>query len=181
MHGDDVASRLGGVGLVGHLDAVGCAPHAITGSATLNARFPGRSCLPASGRTVPAAGCAVGIRRPKNKEAGLHYNWHRSYDPSIGRYTQPDPLGFVDGPSVYGYAKGSPHRYVDRTGRNTLVINPTTIGLCIANPVACGLIVTACVLSAPPVQTKIRNWVESRENDLPAKGPPRRSHAARPS
>jgi RHS repeat-associated protein len=28
-------------------------------------------------------------------EAGLHYNWHRHYDPSLGRYTQPDPLGFV--------------------------------------------------------------------------------------
>jgi hypothetical protein len=27
-------------------------------------------------------------------------------------------LGFVDGPSVYGYAGGSPQRYVDRDGRN---------------------------------------------------------------
>ena len=36
-------------------------------------------------------------------EAGLHYDWHRSYDPTIGCYTQPDPLGFIDGASVYGY------------------------------------------------------------------------------
>jgi RHS repeat-associated protein len=33
-------------------------------------------------------------------EAGLWYNWHRHYDPTTGRYTTPDPLGFVDGPGV---------------------------------------------------------------------------------
>jgi hypothetical protein len=27
----------------------------------------------------------------------------KSGDPSLGRCTQPEPLGFVDGPSVYGY------------------------------------------------------------------------------
>ncbi|NOU06560.1 MAG: RHS repeat-associated core domain-containing protein [Hyphomicrobiaceae bacterium] len=49
-------------------------------------------------------------------ESGLHYNWHRHYDPSIGRYTQPDPLGFVDGPSVHGYVGGLPQGYVDPDG-----------------------------------------------------------------
>ncbi|MEQ1712163.1 MAG: RHS repeat-associated core domain-containing protein, partial [Hyphomicrobium sp.] len=73
--------------------------HAITGSETLNARFPGQWF---------------------QVESGLHYNWHRHYDPTIGRYTQPDPLGFVDGPSVYAYAKNAPHEYVDPDGRNKL-------------------------------------------------------------
>jgi len=50
-------------------------------------------------------------------ESGLHYNWHRHYDPSLGRFTQPDPLGFVDGPSVYGYAGGNPLALVDPDGR----------------------------------------------------------------
>ena len=27
-------------------------------------------------------------------EAGLHQNWMRDYDPTIGRYVQGDPLGF---------------------------------------------------------------------------------------
>ena len=50
----------------------------------------------------------------------LHYNWHRHYDPTLGRYTQPDPLGFVDGPSVYGYAGNSPQVYVDPEGHSKL-------------------------------------------------------------
>jgi RHS repeat-associated protein len=72
------------------------APYAITGSATLDARFPGQW---------------------YQMEAGLHYNWHRHYDPTLGRYTQPDPLGFVDGPNVYAYVKSSPGMWVDPDGR----------------------------------------------------------------
>jgi RHS repeat-associated protein len=41
-------------------------------------------------------------------ESGLHQNWMRDYDPTIGRYLQADPLGLVDGASVYGYALQSP-------------------------------------------------------------------------
>jgi RHS repeat-associated protein len=70
--------------------------HAITGSASNNLRFPGQYFL---------------------MEAGLHYNWHRHYDPTLGRYLQPDPLGFVDGPSVYGYARLAPLQYIDPDGR----------------------------------------------------------------
>jgi RHS repeat-associated protein len=68
----------------------------ITGTITQNLRFPGQYF---------------------QIETGLAYNWHRHYDPVTGRYTQPDPLGFVDGPSVYAYAGNSPFRYIDRDGR----------------------------------------------------------------
>jgi RHS repeat-associated protein len=57
-------------------------------------------------------------------EDGLAYNWHRTYDPTIGRYTQADPLGFVDGPSVYGYAGQSPVMRVDPTGLDTPAMGP---------------------------------------------------------
>jgi len=43
-------------------------------------------------------------------------NWMRDYDPTTGRYIQADPLGLVDGPSVYGYALQNPGRYTDPTG-----------------------------------------------------------------
>ncbi len=49
-------------------------------------------------------------------ESGLHQNWMRDYDPTTGRYVQADPLGLVDGASVYGYARQSPLRYVDPRG-----------------------------------------------------------------
>jgi RHS repeat-associated protein len=73
-------------------------------------------------------------------ETGLAYNWHRHYDPSTGRYTQPDPLGFVDGPSVYAYALNSPFMNVDPDGRIVVAVVPIAIGAgrlvagCMANP-----------------------------------------------
>ena len=32
-----------------------------------------------------------------DEETGLHHNWHRYYDPEVGRYLQTDPIGFVGG------------------------------------------------------------------------------------
>jgi RHS repeat-associated protein len=49
-------------------------------------------------------------------ENGLAYNWHRHYDPTTGRYTTADPLGFVDGPSVFAYAGSAPHEAIDPSG-----------------------------------------------------------------
>ena len=49
-------------------------------------------------------------------ESGLHQNWMRDYDPTTGRYIQADPLGLVDGASVYGYVGGNPLIRIDPTG-----------------------------------------------------------------
>lgn len=40
----------------------------------------------------------------------------RDYDPTTGRYIQADPLGLVDGASVYGYALQNPVVYSDPSG-----------------------------------------------------------------
>jgi hypothetical protein len=40
----------------------------------------------------------------------------RDYDPTTGRYIQPDPLGLIDGSSVYGYAGQNPGRWTDPRG-----------------------------------------------------------------
>jgi RHS repeat-associated protein len=50
-------------------------------------------------------------------ESGLHQNWMRDYDPTTGRYLQADPLGLVDGASVYGYVGQNPGRHIDPTGQ----------------------------------------------------------------
>ena len=51
-------------------------------------------------------------------------NWHRHYDPTLGRYAQPDPLGFVDGPSVYTCAKNAALMNTDRDGRVSIIRVP---------------------------------------------------------
>ena len=49
-------------------------------------------------------------------ESGLHYNWHRYYDPQVGRYTQPDPIGVEGGVNPYSYAEANPLMYTDPLG-----------------------------------------------------------------
>ena len=39
-----------------------------------------------------------------DRETGLHYNTFRYYDPDIGRFTQPDPIGLAGGLNLYQYA-----------------------------------------------------------------------------
>ena len=49
-------------------------------------------------------------------ETGLHYNYHRYYDPSIGRYLRPDPLGLNGGINLYSYVQNNPINYIDSRG-----------------------------------------------------------------
>ena len=47
---------------------------------------------------------------------GLYYNMRRDYDPRLGRYVSPDPLGLRAGPNPYLYVDADPMRNVDPTG-----------------------------------------------------------------
>lgn len=49
-------------------------------------------------------------------ETGLHYNGHRYYDPSTGRYVQSDPIGLGGGLSTYAYVGGGPLQQRDSLG-----------------------------------------------------------------
>ena len=69
-----------------------------------------------------STGTPITLRFPGQwfqSESGLYQNWMRDYDPATGRYLQADPLGLVDGASVYGYVRGNPGRWVDPRGEAT--------------------------------------------------------------
>jgi RHS repeat-associated protein len=51
-----------------------------------------------------------------DEETGLHYNYHRYYDPRTGRYLTPDPIGLVGGINLYCYAVNNPVNWIDPLG-----------------------------------------------------------------
>lgn len=61
-------------------------------------------------------------------ESGLHYNWHRYYDPALGRYISSDPIGLAGGANRYGYAYQSSVIYVDVDGRLAVNVGAAFIG-----------------------------------------------------
>ena len=62
---------------------------------TLNIRFPGQY---------------------YDRETGLHYNYFRYYDPSIGRYLTSDPIGMRGGLNTYLYVMNNPLTAIDPLG-----------------------------------------------------------------
>lgn len=50
-------------------------------------------------------------------ETGLHYNFHRFYDPEVGRYLRIDPVGFNSGDmNLYRYCLNDPIVRMDPSG-----------------------------------------------------------------
>jgi len=72
-------------------------------------------------------------------ESNLHQNWHRDYDPALGRYMQADPIGLAGGTNLYGYAYANPVSYIDPTGEVVPLV-PLALG---AGGVAIGTLVGA--------------------------------------
>ena len=116
LDGAPVAVREGGVSYFVRVDHIGRPVFATnsTGTKVWTATY-----LPFGG-VQTTTGSPITLRFPGQwfqSENGLHQNWMRDYDPTTGRYLEADPLGLVDGASVYGYARQNPGRWTDRTGR----------------------------------------------------------------
>ncbi|AXI02600.1 RHS repeat-associated core domain-containing protein [Aquirhabdus parva] len=79
-----------------------------TGSIQMNLRFPGQY---------------------YDEQTGLYYNQNRYYNPELGRYMEPDPLGLKAGLNPYAYTGNNPVNQVDPTG---LCIEDLCVGEIIA-------------------------------------------------
>ncbi|MDH4223266.1 MAG: RHS repeat-associated core domain-containing protein [candidate division Zixibacteria bacterium] len=51
-----------------------------------------------------------------DEETDLYYNWHRYYEPSLGRYYQADPIGQRGGINLYCYVENNPISLTDPFG-----------------------------------------------------------------
>ncbi|WP_307505982.1 RHS repeat-associated core domain-containing protein [Variovorax sp. W1I1] len=63
-----------------------------------------------------------------DEESGLFYNYFRSYDARMGRYSQPDPIGLDGGWNRFGYAELNPLLFTDPEGLETIYnVGPVSI------------------------------------------------------
>ncbi|MCK9554866.1 RHS repeat-associated core domain-containing protein [bacterium] len=61
--------------------------------------------------------------RPIDKATGLYDYRFRDYNPEVGRFIQPDPLGQIPGPNIYAYCNNNPINWVDPWGMDTYMAN----------------------------------------------------------
>ncbi len=72
----------------------------------------GRDCSPEQLAQVRKDAVSNGFGEFADKDTGLVHFGYREYDPRIGRFITPDPIGFAGGDvDVYGYCLDDPMGY----------------------------------------------------------------------
>ncbi|MDC0358967.1 RHS repeat-associated core domain-containing protein [Oligoflexia bacterium] len=78
-----------------------------------------------------------------DSETGLHQNFMRDYDPTLGAYLEQDPYGILTGPNRYGYAYGDPMSFTDPTGEIVFTA-PAVAVIVVAGAVYTGFEIYLC-------------------------------------
>lgn len=64
-----------------------------------------------------------------DKETNTHYNYYRDYNPELGRYVQPDPIGLDGGINPYNYVGETPLSKIDPRGLDNPGMGPYGPGI----------------------------------------------------
>jgi len=74
----------------------------------------------AFGALIAQSGSVVNPYQFQTKQfsasTGFNHFGFRSYNPTVGRFTTADPLGFVNGPNLYAYVGNNPLNWIDPWG-----------------------------------------------------------------
>jgi RHS repeat-associated protein len=63
-----------------------------------------------------------------DQQSGLYYNHNRYYNPELGRYMEPDPIGLDGGLNPYSYAGNNPVNNVDPSGLSMIGMDDFSLG-----------------------------------------------------
>ena len=70
--------------------------------------------------------------RQYDAQSSLYYYRARFYSPVLGRFLQPDPIGYVDGLNLYTYVGNNPLNWIDPFGLQKAGLDPGAIAAALA-------------------------------------------------